>query len=93
MADGITVIRPSEARDKATRMKTIADELQTLMRAATEEIEKINDVNEGIYQGAKKPAQLKAELDDFSREFYRTYGQIEKSAKDIIEIANTKENI
>lgn len=91
MADGRMIVNPAEARDKATRMKTIADELETLLNNVSREIEKIDNVDTGVYQGNRKPAELRAELDQFRSMFKLTYGQVIKSANDIIAIANTME--
>ena len=77
MADGKLVMTPADARARANEMKTIANNLDTLLR----------DVN----QGNKKPAQLRTELNTFSATFYQAYEQIIKSADDIILIANTAE--
>lgn len=91
MADGRMIVNPAEARAKATRMKTIANELESLLNNVSREIEKIDNVDTGVYQGNRNPAELRAELDKFRNMFKLTYGQIIKSANDIISIANTME--
>ncbi len=93
MADGIMIINPAEARAKATRMITIANQIEELLNNISREIDKIDNVDTGIYQGNKNPAQLKADLAEFRSKFNLTYGQVIKSANDIISIANAKENI
>ncbi len=91
MADGRMIVDPAEARAKAMRMQTIANELESLLNNVSKEIEKIDNIDTGIYQGNRKPAELRAELDRFRNMFKLTYGQVIKSANDIITIANTME--
>lgn len=91
MADGRMVVNPAEARAKAERMIKIANELENLLNNVSKEIEKIDNTDTGIYQGNRKPAELRAELDEFRSMFKLTYGQVIKSANDIIAIANTME--
>ena len=92
MANGITVMNPAEARAKAAEMKKIAGELEALLNDVSMKINEIDNTETGTYQGSKKPAELRAELNEFRGMFVRVYEQIDKSAKNIIEIANTKEN-
>lgn len=89
MADGIMVMDTAEARNKASEMKTIAREIESLLNDMSKKIDEINNVDTGIYQGNRKPAELRAELDDFRKLFDRVYGQVLKSADDITTIANT----
>ena len=89
MADGIMVMDTAEARSKASEMQTIAREIESLLNDMSKKIDEINNVDTGIYQGSKKPAELRAELDDFRRLFDKVYGQVLKSADDITVIANT----
>lgn len=91
MADGRMIVNPEEAKAKAERMKSIANDLESLLNNVSREIEKIDNVDTGIYQGNRKPAELRAELDSFRSMFKLTYGQIIKSANDIITVANTME--
>ncbi len=91
MADGKMRINPAEARNKAIRMRTVATNLENLLNNVSREFNKINDVDEGIYQGNKNPAALRAELDSIKNLFHLTYEQILKSADDIITTANTME--
>ncbi|MDD5888529.1 MAG: hypothetical protein PUC82_03460 [bacterium] len=93
MADGKMIIDPAEARAKAMRMDTIATQIEELLNNISKEIDLIDNVESGVYQGNRNPAQLKADLAAFRSKFNLTYGQVRKSAKDIIEIANAKENI
>lgn len=92
MADGRMIVNPAEARAKATRMKTIANELESLLNNVSREIEKIDNVDTGLYQGNRKPAELRAELDSFRDVFNLAYEQIIKSADDIVTLANVSEN-
>ena len=89
MADGIMVMDTAEARNKAAEMKNIARDIEDLLNDVSKKIDEINNVDTGIYQGNKRPAELKAELDDFRKLFDRVYGQVLKSADDITAIANT----
>ena len=63
--------------------------IESLLNDMSKKIDEINNVDTGIYQGNKRPAELKAELDDFRKLFDRVYGQVLKSADDITAIANT----
>lgn len=91
MADGKLVMTPADARARANEMKTIANNLDTLLRDVKAKMEEVDDEGTGMYQGNKKPAQLRTELNAFSATFYQAYDQIIKSADDIILIATTAE--
>lgn len=91
MADGILKLSPAEARAKAQEMKKIADEMQTLLNEVSARMEEVDNVETGMYQGDNRPAQLRAELDDFRAIFNNAYEQITKSSNDIIAIANVSE--
>ncbi len=91
MADGILKLSPAEARAKAQEMKKIADEMQTLLNEVSARMEEVDNVETGMYQGDNRPAQLRAELDDFRAIFNNAYEQITKSSNDIITIANVSE--
>lgn len=84
-------LTPAEARAKAQEMKKIADEMQTLLNEVSKRMEEIDNVETGMYQGDNRPAQLRAELDDFRAIFNRAYEQITKSSNDIIAITNVSE--
>lgn len=91
MADGIMVMDTAEAIDKAAEMKNIANDIESLLNDVSKKIDEINNVDTGIYQGNKKPAELKEELDDFRKLFNLVYGQVIKSAEDINNIATVME--
>jgi hypothetical protein len=91
MADGNMVMDTAEGRNKATEMRNIAIQIEDLLNDVSRKIDEINNVDTGIYQGGKRPAELKAELDEFRRMFANVYGQILKSSDDIALIANTME--
>lgn len=91
MADGILVMNPEEARAKASEMTKIAYQLENLLNDVSKKINEIDNVDTGIYQGNRKPAELRAELDEFRTMFSLAYEQIIKSANDITAIANTIE--
>jgi uncharacterized protein YukE len=84
-------LTPAEARAKAQEMKKIADEMQTLVNEVSKRMEEIDNVETGMYQGDNRPAQLRAELDDFRAIFNKAYEQITKSSNDIIAITNVSE--
>ena len=89
MANGIMIVDTDEARNKAREMRNIATEIEDLLKDVSKKIDEINNVDTGIYQGNKRPAELKAELDDFRKLFDLVYGQVLKSSDDIVNIANT----
>ena len=91
MADGILKLSTAEARAKAQEMKKIADEMQTLLNEVSKRMEEVDNVETGMYQGDNRPAQLRAELDEFRAIFNNAYEQITKSSNDIIAIANVSE--
>ena len=78
MADGILKLSPAEARAKAQEMKKIADEMQTLLNEVSKRMEEVDNVETGMYQGDNRPAQLRAELDDFRSIFNNAYEKITK---------------
>lgn len=92
MQNGVVVISPAEAVRRAGDMKKIAGEIEDLLNACSQKINEIDNVETGVYQGRRKPAQLRAELDSFRDVFNLAYEQIIKSADDIITLANTSEN-
>ena len=65
MADGKILMNPAEARVRANEMTKIASELEMLLNDISRKMEEIDNVDTGIYQGDKKPAELRAELDQF----------------------------
>lgn len=91
MADGILVMNPEEARAKASEMSKIAYQIETLLNDVSKKISEIDNVDTGIYQGNRRPAELRAQLDEFRSLFNLAYEQIIKSANDITTIANTIE--
>ena len=92
MADGKILMNPAEARVRANEMTKIASELEMLLNDISRKMEEIDNVDTGVYQGDKKPAELRAELDQCRGMFNLAHEQIVKSANDIIRIANTMEN-
>ena len=63
MADGKFIMNPGEARVRANEMTKIASELEMLLNDISRKMEEIDNVDTGVYQGDKKPAELRAELD------------------------------
>lgn len=91
MADGNLRMNPAEARAKAEEMKKIASDLETLLNEVSTRMEEIDNEDTGTYQGDRKPAELRAELDQFRSMFNLVHEQIVKSSNDIVKIANTME--
>ncbi len=85
-------IVPQVARDNANEMRNIALNIEQLLEQVSAKMQLINDEDTGLYQGYRKPSQLRAELDSFRQTFHLASDQIIKSAKDIINTANTMEN-
>lgn len=99
MADGKLVMNPAVARAKAKEMTEIASELETLLNKVSRQMQEIDNGNTesdngnaGMYQGTRKAAELRAELDSFRSTFNLVHEQIVKSANDITTIANRIEN-
>ena len=90
--NGVMIISPEDAILKAEEMKKVAGEIEGLLNNVSTKINEIDDVEAGVYQGRKNPAQLRAELDNFRDTFNLAYEQIIKSADDIIVVARTSEN-
>ena len=67
--------------DKAAEMKNIARDIEDLLNDVSKKIDEINNVDTGIYQGNRKPAELKAELDEFEKKsnkpFYKTFFELQ----------------
>ena len=91
MANGVIVISPAEAINKAEEKKKVAGNIEDLLNETKAKFGDINNLETGTYQGARKPAELKEELDTFSDFFHLAYEQICKSADDIKKIANISE--
>ena len=90
--NGVVVISPAEAINKAEEMKKIANSLNELFKTVSARIDEVDNVETGMYQGRKNPAELKEELKGFERTFSLAYEQIIKSADDIIALARISEN-
>ena len=69
-----------------------AEKIETLLNEVSNKMMLINDGETEIYDGYKKPSELRGELDQFRQTFHITHEQIVKSAGDIIATANTMEN-
>lgn len=90
MADGNLKMNPSEARAKAQNMIQIASQLESLLTRVSQKMDEIGSLEAGVYY-SMKAQQLRAELNLCSSTFKSVYGQIVKSANDIITIADVKE--
>ena len=91
MADG--VFKGSrEALSKAQELKSLANNLKDLLDQSSVKMEEIDSIEHGVYQGDKRPAELRAELDDFRSIFNLAYEQIIKFADNIIVTINTVDN-
>lgn len=91
MADGILVMSPEEARSKAIEMKNIATQLDELFNNVYTKIKEIDNVETGTYQGNNKPAQLRAQLEDFRKDFVLAYEQVIAFSDGIMTTANVSE--
>ena len=85
MADGIMVMDTAEARIKASEMKTIAQEIESLLNDMSKKIDEINNVDTGIYQGNKRPAVLADSVEAVIAAMYMDSNNIEICRKFIIE--------
>ena len=92
MQNGGNIISPAIAKDNANQMIIIANTLNDLLNNVSRAINDVNSEEAGIYFGGKNPVQLREDLDTFRSKFEYIYGQITKSANDIIKIADTMEN-
>ena len=92
MADGRFVMSPADARDKAEQMIAMGRQLGDLFDTVTKKIQEIDNTSTGTYQGDRKPAELRAQLESFRGTFERAVDQIIKSATDIKVMATVKEN-
>ena len=92
MADGKFSMSPAAAREKANLMIELGRQLDTLFNTVTKKIQEIDNVETGTYQGNKKPAELRAELESFRGTFEKAVEQIMKTATDIKVMATVKEN-
>lgn len=92
MADGKFSMSPSVAREKADQMIETGRQLETLFNTVTKKIQEIDNAETGTYQGDRKPAELRAQLESFRGTFEKAVEQIIKSATDIKVMATIKEN-
>lgn len=91
MADGILVMNTAEAVTNAEEMRKIANDLEYLLNIVSEEMNNIDNEDALIYFGGKNPADIRSEINSFRQFFNAAYEQIDKSAGDIIAIANAME--
>lgn len=89
MSQGIISI--TEARSKAEKMKQIADSVNELLDLITRTFDEVNKDDSTMYRGTKTAGQLRDELDGLSNTFNLIYGQVIKSADNIITMTNVKE--
>lgn len=81
------IINPTEARAKATMMRNIARDLNTLLDDVDKRMQLINSEDEKIYSGSVGSASVRAEFDAYRKEFIKFYSQIEKYAQNVEESA------
>ena len=91
MSNSHAYIDKSALTDWKSRMASINEEAISILNETKAKFGDINNLETGTYQGARKPAELKEELDTFSDFFHLAYEQICKSADDIKKIANISE--
>lgn len=89
MANGRLKINPDVAKQKAETVKRIANELEELLNKVSVEMSRVNDADCDMYQGGKRPAELRNELDECRGTFHRIYDQVLKFSDNIILIADT----
>ena len=82
------IINPTEARAKATMMRNIARDLNTLLDDVDKRMQLIDSEDEKIYSGSVGSASVRAEFDSYRKEFIKFYSQIEKYAQNVEESAN-----
>ena len=73
MSDKQQKIAPQVARDNANEMRIIADRIETLLNDVSNKMMLINDGETEIYDGYKKPSELRGELDQFRQTFHITH--------------------
>lgn len=81
-------INPTEARAKASFMRNIAKDLNSLLDDVDKRMQLIDSEDEKIYSGSVGSASVRAEFDAYRREFIKFYSQIEKYAQNVEESAN-----
>ena len=89
--DGQLRMLPEEARQRANTMRSDADNMESLLNDVRKRLEIINDDSVGTYHGARKPSEIRAELDAFAATFSKFYSQITKFAGDVETAANVAE--
>ena len=85
--NGVVRIDPQEAMAKANSMKNIANSIEDLLNKVDKKLAEVNDEETGMYHGAKKPSELKAELDEYKQHFVKFHEQINKYSDNIVTIA------
>lgn len=85
--NGIAKINPSEAMSKASTMKSLASDIETLLNKVDKRMQDINDEDVGLYHGRNKPSELRRQLDQYKQSFSKFHGQINIFADNIIKIA------
>lgn len=90
--DEMLKLNTDVARAKVKDLRNCADDMKELLDKVSLAMQDINDEGTGMYQGAKKPAQLKNELDEFARTFVDVYTQIVNESDKIMNITTTSEN-
>lgn len=91
MADmNVVKISPQVAIERANKMKSLATEVEEILKSARSKMEEINDESTGTYFGTKKAGDLRSQLDAEISQFFRFHEQINNFADNIIEVANRK---
>lgn len=80
------------ARAKVKDLRNCADDMKELLDKVSLAMQDVNDTDVAMYAGAKKPSQLKFELDEFSSTFVDVYTQIVNESDKIMNITTTSEN-
>lgn len=85
-------ISPSAAREKAAELRGVANELEDLLNKVSMAMQQVNDEDTKMYQGSKRPSQLRQELDEFRGTFNLVHAQIQKFSDNIVITADAMEN-
>ena len=89
--DGQLKMLPEDARQRANNIKSDAENMNDLFTTIRKYLDQINDESLGTYHGARRPSELRAELDAFASTFVTFYAQVMKFASDVEAAANVAE--
>ena len=73
-------ISKKEAALQAESLRKLASTIEDLLNKTSKQMEDINDEDTGMYQGDRKPSELRAELDEYRATFSKFHSQIDRYA-------------